>query len=682
MRRSLKASPARSIGALGRARIGLACCATGFAALWAGVSPATAAPCPNEAIRQAQRATLLPDCFAWEQVSPIEKNSMDLPDGRTTNVPADVILNSNATGDAIAWIAQGGFAGSPMSTVITGYASHRSADWSTTPGGVRLGYAGNTSSTFLPSADVSAALVGSPIALAPGAIEGSGNLYRRDLLSGGMTLVATSTDPSWTNAALNGAGEVVYAGTPNFSEVILISTDPLLPEAAGQIRQAYLSSDGHLELISELPDGSLAGILNFAWISEDGARIFLGGTKTALESPMYVRENGVTVPVSVSQRTGDPSTPVSVLPVGVTDDGSEAYFQTHQALTDDAVEGLGLSDNQLYAYHSDSGKLEALTNQSASPGLTSVTLSPEGDTVFLAARGALAPGATQLEIGDPPEMQNLYAIRHGQEPEFVATAAVPELVARARYGDIAISSKGRYVAFQSPTNLTAFDSEGISQVYVYDTVTKDLSCASCPLSGEGTGPGLLGRSDLQLKQPSPTVRSVLDDGSVFVDSPEALLPSDSNGQYDVYRYRAGAQQLISSGDGDYPSFFQESAGEGSSVFFATRNPLVTQDRDIQVDLYVARAGGGIPTQMASRQGVGCEGDSCQSSASTVPGPVAVGSSAVVGAGNSKARRHKPRAKRRHGRRAHAKKRGRHAKKRHGAGRDGGFTHRATKGERG
>jgi hypothetical protein len=154
---------------------------------------------------------------------------------------------------------------------------------------------------------------------------------------------------------------------------------------------------------------------------------------------------------------------------------------------------------------------------------------------------------------------------------------------------------------------------------------------------------------------------------VFFDSPDALVPQDTNGRYDVYEYdvAAGEVRLISSGKSSSDSYFDEATPDGSDVFFTTREPLVAEDTDTVGDLYDARVDGGIAAQV-QLPSPGCAGDACQGAAGVAPGFGAPSSQLYVGAGNLPAapppvavkhkpkklkphRKKRPRKQRRHGR---------------------------------
>lgn len=115
------------------------------------------------------------------------------------------------------------------------------------------------------------------------------------------------------------------------------------------------------------------------------------------------------------------------------------------------------------------------------------------------------------------------------------------------------------------------------------------------------------------RNPQPGVR---DDGSVFFNSRDALVSQDVNGKMDVYQWKGGRVHLISSGSGGGDSFLASSSADSTDVFFQTRDRLVASDRDESSDLYDARVGGGFPKAVEASL---CEGiESCHGPASGSP----------------------------------------------------------------
>ena len=86
-------------GAVLRIILGLSVCLS-MTTLCGGT--ASAAGCPNELRREAQNSTYLPDCRAYEMVSPLDKNGADVSG-------EDETTQSSADGESVAYAALAGF---------------------------------------------------------------------------------------------------------------------------------------------------------------------------------------------------------------------------------------------------------------------------------------------------------------------------------------------------------------------------------------------------------------------------------------------------------------------------------------------------------------------------------------------------------------------------------------------
>jgi hypothetical protein len=117
-------------------------------------------------------------------------------------------------------------------------------------------------------------------------------------------------------------------------------------------------------------------------------------------------------------------------------------------------------------------------------------------------------------------------------------------------------------------------------------------------------------------------------------SPRAVSAAD--GCTSVYEFRSagaisqGAVHLIS--DGQDMQLHEEKCGaqfrfmdeSGANILFTTADPLLSSDVDgVQRDTYDAREGGGFP--LAPAPTPGCQGEGCQGTFSSPPGPATPGS---------------------------------------------------------
>ena len=152
-----------------------------------------------------------------------------------------------------------------------------------------------------------------------------------------------------------------------------------------------------------------------------------------------------------------------------------------------------------------------------------------------------------------------------------------------------------------------------------------------------------GGQPLALYQP----RYLSNNGRLYFNSADALVPQDTNGKEDVYQYEpnglgnchqtGGCVGLISSGTGENSSAFVDASESGDDVFFVTANQLVVGDVDHATDIYDAHVcTSGSPCIVSS----GLSGEECTSTGacrdgrgSTPPAEQAPASSTFSGPGN-------------------------------------------------
>ena len=283
-------------------------------------------------------------------------------------------------------------------------------------------------------------------------------------------------------------------------------------------------------------------------------------------------------------------------------------------------------------------------------------VSEDGQSVYFVANGVLAPGAVpghcvhQSQETPPPEAScDLYEWREGAI-RFIASLSNEDsgdwgsLRGPGRVGDLIenrpdladvtsnVSPNGRFLAFMSSEPLTGYDNTDAKdpaardeEVYLYDSTTGLLTCVSCnpsgastgtrdvELSGEGVGLLVDRRGDWlgsylagsipgwdplgvdgALHQP----RYLTDQGRLFFNSPDPLVPQATNGEMDVFEYEPdtvggctreeGCVSLVSSGSSGQESAFLDASQSGDEAFFITDQPLVAADHDTNYDLYDAR----------------------------------------------------------------------------------------------
>ncbi|HTR74523.1 MAG TPA: hypothetical protein VMH33_04605 [Solirubrobacterales bacterium] len=279
------------------------------------------------------------------------------------------------------------------------------------------------------------------------------------------------------------------------------------------------------------------------------------------------------------------------------------------------------------------------------------------DIYFVDTAVLPATAGEQNENGEEPSAgeDNLYTYSEGH-PRYIATLAASDESSAAE-----ASYSGRFFAFTSTRSLTGYGNLGPCQkvsesksnivpceeVFLYDTASGNLLCASCDPTGEAP----IGQSTLRQigvrrgKVSYPQPRYLTDEGRLFFDSANSLSPRDNNeGVEDVYEfepYGAGPQGtcqrqegcvfLISAGTESVDSNLLAVDETGKNVFFTTRDRLVPADKDELFDVYDAREGGGFPSETETQRAE-CQGESCQPSPNP-PAEVTPGSSSFHGTGN-------------------------------------------------
>jgi hypothetical protein len=272
-----------------------------------------------------------------------------------------------------------------------------------------------------------------------------------------------------------------------------------------------------------------------------------------------------------------------------------------------------------------------------------VGASQDGGSVYFVANGVLAGANAEghAPVGGQP---NLYLLREGVTT-FIATLAAsdntfavgPGLQPEHPVGDweaplgwrtAQVAPGGAAVAFESTQQLTGYDSLGLPEVFVYQTGSQRLTCASCDPSGAPPDPSLglghrgtkllgafLALSGQQFFQPRSIVER--EGVQVYFMTSQSLVPSDRNGLQDVYEWESdgsggcreagGCITLISDAGSLSNSYFIESGANGRDVFFTTRSQLTAAGVSETLKLYDARVDGGRAEVSQACTGTGCQG---------------------------------------------------------------------------
>lgn len=291
-----------------------------------------------------------------------------------------------------------------------------------------------------------------------------------------------------------------------------------------------------------------------------------------------------------------------------------------------AATGLNACSVQLIA----PDRLHPLNNSRLSdPGQDDVMAEGSGASFFFSPE--------QLDPNRPGVRNepNLYLYRNGAV-QLVATFEPGTRIKRMQ-----VSLDGTHAAFITQARLTSFENDGFDEMYSYDAEHGNLTCVSCNPSGATPRYNVKG---------SQGGRFMADDGRTFFSTEESLVPQDANGDImDTYEYVGGRPQLITSGQGsrDFTGGSQiisvealpELVGlehvsrDGNDVFFSTFESLVTQDENGQfVKFYDARTNGGFPDDPKLGP---CEAaDECHGTDSVPPVAPVIGTAASLGQGGN------------------------------------------------
>lgn len=610
---------------------------------------AAQAGCPNEQLRTGFSANL-PDCRAYEVVTS-PNNASAQPD-RGESLLGNFAAND---GNGLAYEAFDILPGS-QSAGQTYLATRGASGWSSEnemPAENYYGYECPGSGSPVYSPDLSKVILllghnqvegeegnitgscgGPEPEVVSGEPKGVENLFVRDTPDGAYQLVdVTPLGVTPTSAHFVGA-------SADLSHVVFEERAKLTANALNDVENLYEWSEGTVRLVTVLPEGTpVAG--SFAGISPEGSDIFFtaGGD-------LYARVTGAgTVQIDASQAGGSGGGGEFA---DARADGARVLFTDNASagLTSDTVAGSGTN---LYEYDLQSGKLTDLTPAAMAEVLGVSGTSEDSSYVFFAADGALT-GTEANEHGEMAQsgQPNLY-LRHGGTTTFIATLSGPGPDGCVWEGGCGrVSPSGGFFAFDSTKSLTGYDNtdavtgESDPEIYLYNTAMNSLVCASCNPSRESPVGGVKMQSAEGFNDNSR--RNLSEDGRVFFETPEALLPSDSNGQTDVYEYEpdgvgscgetGGCLFLVSTGTGSHPTRFIDASANGDDVFLLDEQALVPRSNPQEArTIYDARVDGGFPEPSVSPPCI--TADSCRSA--PVPQPSSFGapsSQTFSGAGNS------------------------------------------------
>jgi hypothetical protein len=445
-------------------------------------------------------------------------------------------------------------------------------------------------------------------------------------------------------------------------------------------------------------------------ISDDGSRVFWAPPEYRDSTPtspaLYLRDTEAEESVRLDVVQPGASGEGESIPAfqGASADGTVVFFTDSQQLTADASPaGRDLYRCVIPAGESAQGCATltdvsaplAGSGESAEVQDLAPALGGDGTRIYFVAKGELDTEANEEGDAAMPGEPNLYRWEEGTGTRFIATLSSKDKTDWGAFGSGSFgvatrlsssgSADGRYLTFMSQRSLTGYDNrdavsgEANQEVFAYDAVSDRLSCASCNPTGSSpvgqlsvakSGDGASRKVDpreLFNKQQSTAAilpqawqgdglsntfhqpRYVLDNGRVFFNAFDSLVPADSNGQWDVYQWEplgtgdcstsssgaaisrteGGCVSLISSGTAEEEAAFLDTSASGDDVFFLSTAQLSVLDEDAVYDVYDARVNG-VPAQRTPR--TECLGEAC-APAPNPPNDPTPSSASFEGAGN-------------------------------------------------
>ncbi len=616
-------------------RVALATAALLLAGLALALPPRSAAAagvCPNAEFRTGPSAAL-PDCRAYELVTPVDKNGGTVVDGALSMVPA---------GEGLTLLSfETLLPGTGDNLSDTFYFTGRTpAGWTTTP-------------EMPPASEYLTPITGTQ-ALTFDDLDGVS-------LDGGGTL--------W---------QLRRHGQPVGEEGLYLEPAPgaALVEVGPFQQPAYYSGDLRyifFEDATEYIGAANSAPISFA-LDESGNPLsgcVLGGPAgrggSTYHNPASVAGSTVFFTCGgelyARLQNGQPGAHTLALAagaafLGAAEDGSRVFYEQAE---------------NIFEYDLDAAAGEQVVRVSGGDSTVSnplaevqglVQLSEDGSHVYFVADGVLSRNANAEGHTAAQGAHNLYVFdTETRQTAFIA--ALPDADS-ALWGEFAlgeyaspsdVTPDGRFLVFAGSGDLTPDDTSSVQQVFEYDAQAGSLVRVSVGQGGYNDN----GNTDVnpaeivfpdygpvgyqQVGGPSQywSRLTVAEDGTAFFQSSDALTPQaiddPHNVIHNVYEYRDGSVYLISDGQDATLGVLQSEGGiahligadaSGRDVFFETSDGLVPQDTNGSPDIYDARVDGGIPAPAAV---VGCEGDECQGPLSAAPVLLSPGSEFQAGGGN-------------------------------------------------
>lgn len=551
------------------------------------VTLAPVVDCPNAALRAAGSGTFLPDCRAYEMVSPVDKEGANI-EAVYNNVDFPAALDQAAVhGNSITYSAYKAFGNAISAPYTDQYLARRNAGSGWQSEAISPEREGPSLMTYESSQldrqykvfsdDLCSGWVvqdANPT-LAPEGVEGFPGLYRRENCgaeAGSYEALTTSEPPNLAPRKFIPEPQGV---SEDGSVAIFTVKDNLTPDAPPQPaacveesspseepceRRLYEARGGELNYVCILPGEIVftgacsagqasaiepwkgrANLLGNA-ISDDGSRIFWTAA-SALNGALYVRIDGSqpsaeTVQVSASKDTRFWTAAA---------DGSAAIYSVNDKLFEFDV--------------------DAKTPTLIAEGFTGFAGAGEDASRIYFTSTKVLTGAEENSAGGKAEAgkTNLYFYEAGSGFDFIGVLTSSDLdfggspVGRFPWERFSRPTEsGRQLAFMSHAQITGYDSkdavtgEPDMEVFLYDSTANAgegaVLCPSCNPSNARPEGRELPQKALTKRMAAayiPTYishlygqRVISEDGNrLYFNSFESLVSTDTNGKADVYQWQ-------------------------------------------------------------------------------------------------------------------------------------------------
>ncbi len=588
--------------------------------------------CPNAAFRVGASARL-PDCRAYEQLTPVDKNGAEEPFHYGVGLVNTALVGEDGQHAVLEAIGTD-YAAGPEVGQAPYLFSREAGAW------------GMLAGTPQPSAGVSVDLP---------------QAYSSDLT---QVALESSYAPSLASRSADVEFKLGTLGGP-YSTVA--SVPQMYVQAAGGEPEGWVAANGDFsKLVLASQDRSLLGEET---ATKSGADLYEYSTQRGLAQLNVIGEPAATIgscgalmvhgAEDLDEQVGEGGSPHSISADGTrvffeAESGSKCGEETPQLyMRSDGSETLDIgpyaflgasADGSSVLMRARGGAHEVLLYDTASKSMTLLPGfdAPYGDSTALSVSANLAVAYYAADA-------SLYRYDIGARN---AERLFSYNVDTGKQHGLEVSPDGRYVYFEAESVLGLPGGAGAgaeaTQVYRYDSSENVVQCISCaspydpaprqpaflgsllrpdthgggPLqtwfSGNGdyaffTTPAALVREDVDGETPIEGAVGASEEGSPFGDFLGRTSPSS-----DIYEWRkdgvhgcgqlAGCVAMLTGGHGGYRDLMLGSADEGRDLFIYTREKLVPQDDDTAGDIYDVREGGGFapppprPTE--------CEADSC------------------------------------------------------------------------